>query len=134
MAGTRNLRPAQPGNVLALKHGATSESQIGPLAANQKRRLLRQIGLRASDLDSLGRALLTNWARAASALALMDAYAAEHGWLDAKGNPRGFAKLYVSLLNSERLAIGKLEAHLRARSTDAVADLDAYLHDKRSSA
>ena len=130
MAGTRNLRPATPGNLLALRHGATSESQIGPLAANQKRRLLRQIGLRASDLDSLGRALLTNWARAASALALMDSYAAEHGWLDAKGNPRGFARLYVSMLNAERLAIGKLEAHLRARRTDPVVELNRYLDAK----
>ena len=60
----------------------------------------------------------------------MDTFAAEHGWLDEQGEPRGFAKLYVSMLNAERLAIGKLEAHLRARSTDAVADLQQYLDGK----
>ncbi|MEP6977620.1 MAG: hypothetical protein ABI948_06165 [Thermoleophilia bacterium] len=56
-----------------------------------------------------------NWSRAAAALALMDEYAAEHGWLDGKGNPRGFARLYVSMLNAERLALARLDEHFRAR-------------------
>ena len=119
--------PAPPGNALALKHGATSERQIVPVAARQKRRLLRQIGLRQSDLDGIGRGLLANWARAAAALALMDAFASEHGWLDAKGEPRGFARLYVSMLNAERLALAKLEDHVRARHRDAGAALRDYL-------
>lgn len=126
-ASLANLRPAEPGNQLAVTHGATSPVQIGREAANQKRRILRQIGLRKSDLDALGRALLANWSRAAAALQLMDAFAAEHGWLDDDGNPRGFAKLYVSMLNSERLALGKLEGHLRARTTDPEADLRAWI-------
>jgi hypothetical protein len=126
-ASLANLKPAQAGNTLALRHGATSDRQIGREAANQKRRILRQIGLRARDLDSLGRALLANWARAAAALALMDAYAAEHGWLDNEGNPRGFARLYVSMLNAERLALTKLEGHLRSRATDPEEDLQRWL-------
>jgi len=112
--------PAPKGNVLALRHGATSESQIGPRATVERRRLLRQIGVRQADLDSLGRALLTNWSRAAAALALMDAYASENGWLDEKGNPRGFAKLYVSVLNAERLAIRALGDYLRERTEPSI--------------
>jgi hypothetical protein len=39
----------------------------------------------------------------------MDADAQEHGRLDAAGRPRGFVRLYVSMLNAERLALGRLE-------------------------
>lgn len=124
---------ALPQNTSAIKHGAFSPARIGRGAANQKRRLLRQNGLRKSDLDALGRALLSNWARAAAALSLMDAYAAEHGWLDADGEPRGFARLYVSMLNAERLAIGKLEGHLRARATDPHTALAEWIEARPAS-
>jgi hypothetical protein len=60
-------------------HGATNELQIVRRATVEKRRLLRQIGLRASDLESVGRALLTNWARAAAAP--HEFHALAHGWL-----------------------------------------------------
>src|SRR4051794_40630438 len=86
-------------------HGATSERQIVRRATVEKRRLLRQIGLRQEDLESVGRALLLNWARAAAALTLIDDYASENGWLHPDGEPRGFARFYVSLLNTERLAL-----------------------------
>jgi hypothetical protein len=39
----------QLGNTLSLHHGATSERQIRPLARNPRRRVLRQIGIRAGD-------------------------------------------------------------------------------------
>jgi hypothetical protein len=112
------------GNTVALVHGATSERQIVRRATVEKRRVLRQIGLREADLESLGRALLRNWARSAAALYLMDAYAERHGWLDADGNPRGFARLYVSMMNSELRALRALESYLRKRDdTDPVARL-----------
>ncbi len=57
----------------------------------------------------------------------MDAYAAEHGWLTPSGQPRGFAKFYVSLLNSERLALRALEGHLRERQRDPSRELTDYL-------
>jgi len=47
-------------------HGATEERQIVRRATVEKRRLLRQTGLRETDLESIGRALLLNWARAAA--------------------------------------------------------------------
>lgn len=51
---------AQLGNLNAAKHGGSSSGQIVRRSTVEKRRLLRQIGLRADDLESLGRALLTN--------------------------------------------------------------------------
>jgi hypothetical protein len=45
----------------------------------------------------------------------MDSYAAEHGWLKPDGKLRGFARLYVSMLNAERLALAYLRHHVRAR-------------------
>jgi hypothetical protein len=115
--GTRKLTAAEleQRRTAPAKHGASSEVQIVRRATVEKRRLLRQIGLRQGDLNSIGRALLTNWARSAAALQLMDAFAQEHGWLKPDGEPRGFARLYVSMLNAERLALTKLEEHIRAR-------------------
>ena len=122
--------PFEPGNEVALRHGAQSERRIGRRATVEKRRLLRQIGLRQDDLESVGRALLLNWSRAAAALHLMDDYAAREGWLDAEGNPRGFARLYVSMLNAERHALKALSDHLRTREADPFDTLDAYLSKK----
>jgi hypothetical protein len=90
--------------------------------------------MRQSDLESVGRALLANWARAAAALSLLDDYAAREGWLEENGSPRGFSRLYVSLLNAERLALGKLGEHLRADARDPFAALAAHLRDKRDGA
>src|SRR5579884_255211 len=119
--------PARAGNVLALRHGATSDRQIGRRATVERRRILRQIGLRQADLTTTGRALLVNWSRAAAALALMDEYAEREGWFHEDGNPRGFARLYVSMLNSERLALRAFSEHLRERRSDPRAALDSYL-------
>jgi hypothetical protein len=119
------------GNAAALTHGATSERQIVHRGTVEKRKLLRQIGLRQDDLESVGRALLTNWSRAAAALHLMDDYAAREGWLDRDGQPRGFARLYVSLLNSERLALKALSDHLRARDA-GLSGIEALIVEGRA--
>lgn len=121
---------ARPGNTVSLRHGALSERALAPQSTVEKRRLLRQVGLRLDDLESVGKALLQNWARAAAALSLMDRYAQEVGWLDGEGNPRGFARLYVSMLNSERLALRDLEKHIRAANTDAATQLREYLRER----
>jgi hypothetical protein len=98
----------------------------------EKRRLLRQIGLRQSDLESVGAALLLNWSRSAAALHLLDEFAAEHGWLKPDGEPRGFARLYISLLNSERLALRSLADHLRAAGVDPWARLADHLAERET--
>lgn len=113
-----------PGKARPVKHGARSEPVVRRVATVQKRRLLRQAGLRASDMDGIGLALLDGWARAQSKVELMDSWTAEHGWLDDAGNPPGFTPVYFAALNSARLALGKLAEHLKVRpGTDGVQAL-----------
>lgn len=98
-----------------MTHGASAESRIRPVARSQKRRLLRQIGLAASDLDGVGRALLDNWARCQAKVELCDRYFAEHGFLDEGGEPRAAVRVYFVAANSARLALVRLNEHLKAR-------------------
>jgi hypothetical protein len=120
--GAGNLRPVQPGQVGAdhprTTHGATSEALIRPLARNHRRRVLRQLRLRSGDLDPIGKGYLDLYVRAVAKVEAMDRYAADYGFLDAKGKPRGFAAVYVSMLNSARLALARLEDHLCVRVED----------------
>jgi hypothetical protein len=115
---------ARPGNVNGVRHGAQSVQLVRSRATVEKRRLLRQIGLRQDDLESLGRALLTNWARCAAILRLLDEHAEQVGWFDDDGDPRHFTKLYMAALNSERRALHELSLHLRADRHDAASALD----------
>jgi hypothetical protein len=110
-------RGFQRGNTVAETHGASSERRVSRGATAQKRRLLRQNGLRASDLDGLGLAHLDLAARALAKVEILDEYWADpaHGFIDARGEPHPAAKVYFAAINSARLALARLEAHLRAR-------------------
>ena len=99
MADTRHP-PFQPGNTVSVKHGHDSEARIKPVARTQKRRLLRQIGLAASDLDGIGRALLDNWARAQAKVELLDRWFEANGFLDPDGEPVPATKVYFTAVNS----------------------------------
>jgi hypothetical protein len=94
-------------------HGATSEAQVRPLARNHRRRVMRQIGLRAADVDPIGRAHLESYVRLAAKVDLIDRYIEEHGMILPSGEPQPVMRLYVSLQNAARLALQRLEAHLR---------------------
>jgi hypothetical protein len=107
-------------------HGARSEALVRSTATAQKRRLLRQVGLRVSDLDGIGLAYLDGWARAQAKVELMDAWSAEHGWLTPEGTPPPFVLVYFAAVNSARLAIDKFAAHMRQRKPRVVFDLSAY--------
>jgi hypothetical protein len=102
-------------NLVALRHGATSERQVSPVARNHKRRFLRQIGTRVSDLDPIGRAYLDQASRLAAKVELIDRYVDEQGLIRPDGEPQPVMRLYVSLQNSLRLALARLEQHLRSR-------------------
>jgi hypothetical protein len=57
----------------------------------------------------------------------MDAWSAEHGWLSEDGKPPGFVAVYFAAINSARLALSKLDDHLRARGKRVPAvDLSQY--------
>jgi hypothetical protein len=134
MSGGRdNLRPAPPfevGNQAALVHGAQSARAVTRATA-EKRRLLRAMGLRQSDLAALGRALLDNLAACRVKRKMLDDYFEEKGLLDARGNPRGATRIYTSLVNSERLALKALEGYLREQHYDPTQALADYLASKR---
>jgi len=98
---------AQPGNLNALRHGGSSVAQIRPAARAQKRRFLRQVGLKASDLDGVALALLDNWARAQAKVQLLDAHFDEHGLLDEAGEPRPAAKIYFTALELDNFLAQK---------------------------
>lgn len=99
-------------------HGARSEAQIRPRARTAKQRLLRQVGLSAAQLDGVARGYLDNWARAQAKVELMDRYLEQRGLVDQDGNLPGFMATYFAALNSARLALSKLEGHLKARSPE----------------
>jgi hypothetical protein len=104
----------------ALKHGGNSEVQVRRVATVQKRRLLRQIGLRMHDLDAIALGYLDLWARAMSKVELYDGWASEHGYLNAAGESPPWVREYFAAINSARLALGKLADHLKARQSSGL--------------
>jgi hypothetical protein len=117
---------AQPGNVLALKHGVSSERQIRPVAASHRRRVLRQLRLRAGDIDPIGKAYLDSYVRLAAKIDLADLYVEKYGMIRPDGEPQPVMRLYVALQNSARLALARLEQHLRT-SDPAASGLEALI-------
>lgn len=106
---------AQPGNVSALRHGATSQRQIRPVARALRRRFLRQNRLRAGDLSGIQRGYLDSWAQCQAKVELIDRYLDQRGLIREDGELQPVMKLYVSLVNSARLSLGKLEASMLQR-------------------
>lgn len=95
----------------ALRHGAYSANQIKNRARAHRRRLLRQMRVRAGDLDALALAYLDGWARA---LAKLDAY-------DSAGLER-HPHEYHAAMNPARLWLVRLEARLREVGLDHPSD------------
>jgi hypothetical protein len=116
-------------NLNAVRHGATSEARIRPVAANHRRRVLRQLRLSARDLDSVGRGYLDLYVRAVAKVELLDRFFEANGFLDEKGEPRGGVKVYFVAVNSSRLALARLEEHVRQRGLGE--GLDALIADGR---
>jgi hypothetical protein len=96
---------AEPGNTLAVKHGATSPRQVEPLAAELVATTLAAAPFLA---EPSFQPAVQAWARAEARCALLATYFDEHGLLDAQGNPRPATKLMTSL---ESLAL-KLRTRL----------------------
>jgi len=120
--------PFEAGNEAALTHGATSERHIRPLARNHRRRLMRQMRLRAGDVDPIGRAYLEFLCRTTAKLVLIDEWLDEHGLIRDDGSLQPCMSVYVSLTNSATRTLAKLGDHLRAEERDPIAAL-ATLRD-----
>jgi hypothetical protein len=112
-ANGKPVAGAEPGNTRALTHGARSERTVKVAATAQKRRLLRQIGLRQADLTGVGLAYLDNWARAQAKVELLDADYERRGFLDRRGKPRASVAVYFTALNSARRAAAEFAKYLR---------------------
>jgi len=116
----------------SLKHGGRSEYQIRPVARAQKRRLMRQLGMRMGDLDGVANGLLDNWARAQAKVAIMDDYFQARGFIREDGEPEPASKVYFTALNSARLALTRFGEYMKTRRSvsDALADyIDAEYTD-----
>jgi hypothetical protein len=108
----------EPANLAALKHGATAERQIRPVAANHRRRVLRQLRLSPRDLDPIGKGYLDIYCRTMAKLQLLDVYFLQQGLLKADGEPQAATRFYISLANSARHTLARLEGHLRQRGLE----------------
>lgn len=108
------------------EHGAHSPRKIRPVARAQRRAFLRRNGLQARDLDAIAFARLDAWATIRAKRVLIDRWLDEKapGLVDPGGNVPGCMALYVSLANSERLALDKLEAHVQGRLGEPLALLE----------
>lgn len=112
-------RGAQAGNRNARKHGlhaVTTDDQIRPRAANHKRRLLRRIGTKASDLDPIAKGYVELLSRLLAKIEVADEFIEREGLIRADGEPQPILKVYVSLTNSARLTMQRLEGHVRGRA------------------
>lgn len=114
---------ARPGNVNALRHGAFSERETRRVAVACKRRLLRQTGLKVSDFDGPGRALLDVWARSMAKVEILDEHFDRLGFLDDAGAPRPGASFYFTALNCAARTLAKLADHLAVIDRHPVGDL-----------
>jgi hypothetical protein len=128
VSGARALSSAEleQRRAAALRHGGYSPAQIKARARAHRRRFLRQIGLRASDLDAIAGGYLDGLARS---LAKVDLF-------DADENRNGELREYFAAMNAARLWLAKLEARLallgldRAHADDPFARLHDHLATK----
>jgi hypothetical protein len=90
--------------------------------------VLRRFGLRVGDLTAVQRGYLDLYCRCMAKLDLFDRYGEEHGWLSKTGKPPPFMAVYVSVANSARLNLNRLEESLRDHpKRDATRELHDYL-------
>jgi hypothetical protein len=106
------------------QHGARSERRVSPLAKNLKRRVLRQLKLRVSDLDPVSLGYVEAYVRAAVKVRLYDAWLEEHGLVNGEGATPSFMPTYVALLNSSRLSLARLEDRLGLHVEDPLPLLE----------
>lgn len=109
----RTHPPFEPGNTVAVSHGAGSPRIVEPLASE----LVTTTVEAAPFLDQPSfHPALKAWARAEARCALLAAYLDEHGLLDEQGQPRPATKLMTQMENlalKQRARLG-LDAASRA--------------------
>jgi hypothetical protein len=106
------------------RHGAYSNAQIRAKARSHRRRFLRQIGLRAGELDAIAAGYLDGWARSIARVDLFDMSGDVHQVHE-----------YYAALNSARLWLAKLEQRLALVGKDrgrTKTPVEAYREGQRA--
>jgi hypothetical protein len=120
----------EPRRQAGTTHGVTSQVEIARRVRNVRRRILYQLRLSPTELDQVGRGYLALYCRLVAKIELADAYLEEHGLLQPDGEPQPVTKLYVSLVNSARNTLSKLESHLGERPSQLQTWLEGELADE----
>jgi hypothetical protein len=110
-------------------HGAKNQVAVRRRAGYLKQSVLQASGLRQADLDPITKRYLDLWSRVAGKIELYDAWAAEHGWVDAEGNSPGIAKEYYAAINAAGRLLSKLDEHLSRHKREGPSVLDLHLQE-----
>lgn len=111
----------------ATRHGLRSEYKLRATAKNQKRTILRKLGVAARDLDAVSAIYVDVMARGLAKAQLLDTYYAEHGIVREDGQGEPTLSIYLSALNLVRLTAGRLSEHLSRRGGLPTESLDSYI-------
>lgn len=108
-------------------HTARSQVVSRRRAGYIKQSVLQPTGLRYADLDQIARRYLDLYARVQTRIELYDAWAADHGFLDAEGRTPPWVKEYYAAINSAGRLLSKLEEHLRRHQQAGPSPLELHL-------
>ena len=95
-------------------HGVYAAARVERVARAQRRRFLARSRITVADLNGVQLAYLSSWAACAAKCELIDRYCQEHGLIRDDGTPQPVLAVYMTLQNSARCAMQRLEASLRA--------------------
>ena len=108
-------------------HGARSQVVARRRAGYLKQSILQPLGLRYADLDRIARHYLDLYVRVLAKVEAYDAWAAEHGFLQADGSTPPWIREYYGAVNSAGRLLSKLEAHLLRHQQTGPSPLEQHL-------
>ena len=108
-------------------HGARSQVVARRRAGYVKQSVLQPLGIRYADLDQIAKRYLDLYARVITRVEQYDAWAAEHGFLQADGSTPPWIKEYYGAVNSASRLLSKLETHLDSHRAAGPSPLDLHL-------
>lgn len=92
-----------------------------------KQSVLQPLGLRYADLDQIAKRYLDLYARVLTRVEQYDAWANEHGFLQADGSTPPWVAEYYTAVNSASRLLAKLEAHLYRHQAAGPSPLELHL-------
>ena len=128
MAGTYTVTAAvvEQRRAAGTAHGTRSEVLVRDAARAQKRRILRRLGVRASELDAVSVVFVDVLARSLALAGMLDRFYIGRGVVREDGQGEPTLSVYLSALNQARLTAAKLAEHM-ARQGVSGDDLHDYI-------